>query len=424
MHYHIPMTDEKTDDSLKKPDHTTVSHEDTAEEELLSHTLKNDALEEDLNEVEPKRHLKAFVFFIIVCTIIGLAWQNRDRIHDAKEKISRTFNDIGQGFGFAADEPNHKKLDVFKAGDEQPKKEIISSVAPIVQIPEDTNTFVENSQLPHEILPQNTVVDSLSEENEEQAVEGSILFPDILSDVVVDNQKEEADDANSEQQDVISRIEADIHDTQQINGANTSRSLQSESDNGFNQEERAALTQQVATLKRELKQEKRKSDKQRKFLKHFHLFSQHMLEGKNAETSYRRVVQYAPDIMKEEITYFAPFITTGIANNQQLQHMFDNSLESAFALPLPGEESSISAHLNHWFQSLVTIRKAGLHEGNDDEAIIARAEQSLKKGDVQQTIDELDRLSVEKIGYFADFIRYARNSIQARYKLEKMREVL
>ncbi|MCE2927457.1 MAG: hypothetical protein LW823_07450 [Rickettsiales bacterium] len=58
-------------------------------------------------------------------------------------------------------------------------------------------------------------------------------------------------------------------------------------------------------------------------------------------------------------------------------------------------------------RSLVSIRKVGEPEGSSDEAILARAETKLSRGDMQGSLDELKDLSVNTANVFAAWIANA-----------------
>ncbi len=439
------MTDKKTDKDVKKPEGAAPTDKNSAEKDKkpaenkpLSKTVKGDA-PEDSNDIFQKtgttRHLKAFVFLIILFTVIGMVWQNRDRIDDVKTKITRTFNGIGDGFGFASDTPTHKKLDVFKAGDEQPQKEALSPKKPAADIPERADmTLAEkvaenNGEQTAPAEDENTK-DITPSDTEEADIPDPVLFPDILSDVIDDtvdevtipesiqeNPTQDEDEAQEREESAVTAVEENAEKLQRLNAENDALEQRY-------QEKIDALEAELSTLRGSLKKAKRDTKEQRELLKRFHVFSELMLEGKNAETAYRRLMKYAPEYIEDDMAFFAPLVTTGIADIDQLKALFSRSVEAAFSPSQPEEAAGAWAHATHWFKSLVVVRKTGFHEGEDDETIIARAEQELQQGDVDQAISELEGLSVENSKYFSDFMRKARINIQARHKLKKMRDIL
>lgn len=101
-----------------------------------------------------------------------------------------------------------------------------------------------------------------------------------------------------------------------------------------------------------------------------------------------------PDLVKP-LTDAESYASTGVATLQQLQQQFDQAIHPA--LESAQEKESMLDNL----RSLVKIRKTGeTQKGDDDEAIIARAEAKLSRGDVAAALSEIETLSPQGAAIF------------------------
>lgn len=100
--------------------------------------------------------------------------------------------------------------------------------------------------------------------------------------------------------------------------------------------------------------------------------------------------------LKETLSPLSSASFTGVATLDQLKEQFAHAIAPALA-PDNGEKS-----LAQNLRSLVKIRKVGeAQKGKDDEAIIARAEAKLAKGDVAGALQETESLSPRAMKDFA-----------------------
>jgi hypothetical protein len=80
-----------------------------------------------------------------------------------------------------------------------------------------------------------------------------------------------------------------------------------------------------------------------------------------------------------------------------------------------------------WLSTLhkfITIRKIGEQEGDDDEAILARAEVKLTQGDVNGALKEIEQLTPESQEIFAPWAQDAQNWLDANDNLSKLQLLL
>jgi hypothetical protein len=94
------------------------------------------------------------------------------------------------------------------------------------------------------------------------------------------------------------------------------------------------------------------------------------------------------DAIIAALNQLKPYAEKGVLTYEQLRTQFDTHLNKALA---PEDDASSWAHR---LQSLIRIRKVGEQQmGDDDEAILARAEAKLDRHDVSGAVKELETLS-------------------------------
>lgn len=121
-----------------------------------------------------------------------------------------------------------------------------------------------------------------------------------------------------------------------------------------------------------------------------------------------------PDL-KPVIAPIAPQAALGIASLESLMQHFESSIHPA--LSGDNQENSFSANL----QSLIKIRKIGEdQQGNDDEAILARAESAIQKGNVARALQEVNALSTQAAPQFSHWKKQASYYLQAQSILDKL----
>ncbi len=125
-----------------------------------------------------------------------------------------------------------------------------------------------------------------------------------------------------------------------------------------------------------------------------------------------------PD-MKEKLTPLTQASSTGIATLAQLQEQFSRVITPALAQE--GSEKSIAQNL----RSLVKIRKVGeTQTGTDDQAVIARAEAKLAKGDVAAALQETSTLSPHALETFVAWQERAKEHLTAQAAMATLQSQL
>lgn len=106
---------------------------------------------------------------------------------------------------------------------------------------------------------------------------------------------------------------------------------------------------------------------------------------------------------------------TGIATLAQLQEQFASAIHATQAPD--GEEKSLKSNL----RSLIKIRKVGAaQKGEDDDAIIARAEAKLKEGNIAAALAEIENLSGLTAQHFAAWKNRATAHLEAQASLTRL----
>lgn len=125
-----------------------------------------------------------------------------------------------------------------------------------------------------------------------------------------------------------------------------------------------------------------------------------------------------PD-MKETLTPLTQESSTGVATLTQLQEQFSHTITPA--LTQNDGEKSLAQNL----RSLVKIRKIGeAQKGTDDQAVIARAEAKLAKGDVAAALQETSTLSPRALQNFAPWQERAKAHLAAQAAMAALQNQL
>jgi len=156
----------------------------------------------------------------------------------------------------------------------------------------------------------------------------------------------------------------------------------------------------IATLKTQL------ADTQAKSLRRLSLMAAFgtLKDAAQRGESFAEPLQQMNDLAKDDapiqalLTQLAPYAKDGAATLPMLQSQFEAAIPQALA---PDNSNTLMHHL----QSLIRIRKVGEQQtGGSDEAIIARAEAKLNRGDVKAGADELATLSPPAAAAFATWV--------------------
>lgn len=117
---------------------------------------------------------------------------------------------------------------------------------------------------------------------------------------------------------------------------------------------------------------------------------------------------------KELLAILAPHAVKGIMTEQEMLADFEKAATAA--LSPDAKPGTVMGNL----KTLVRIRKVGTPEGTDDEAIIARAENALKNGNVDDCLLSLRELSPPAAATFATWSQDAQHSVSVRNAMSSL----
>jgi hypothetical protein len=109
----------------------------------------------------------------------------------------------------------------------------------------------------------------------------------------------------------------------------------------------------------------------------------------------------------------SPLGSTGVASLDDLRVSFGGLISSTLRANSLPEDAGYWANTKNWFSSLVVIRKTGEVTGEDDEAIIARAEVSLVEKNLIKTITLVEGLSDPALEVLEPWLQEAKARIIA-----------
>lgn len=115
-----------------------------------------------------------------------------------------------------------------------------------------------------------------------------------------------------------------------------------------------------------------------------------------------------------------PYALSGVHNIQELRSEFTLLIPQMIRASKQQSADDSESHFSNAMHSLITIRKVGDVEGDDTEAIIARAEQALQLGHLEKTVDELAALEGEP----AKIIALWYNNASALLKVNQLFETM
>lgn len=121
--------------------------------------------------------------------------------------------------------------------------------------------------------------------------------------------------------------------------------------------------------------------------------------------------------LKELLNQLAPYAPKGILTLAEAQKQFEALAPKALS---PKKNNSLLGNVG----SLITIRKVGDAKGNDDEAIIARAETKLSRGDANGALKEIATLSPPAAPVFSEWVNALQASLRAREILDALQLML
>jgi hypothetical protein len=185
----------------------------------------------------------------------------------------------------------------------------------------------------------------------------------------------------------------------------------------------AELSQQVQTLKEQLKK-REKAEKQH--LSTLRAFIELREKVETSQPFDKELISFLqssqlPEKVRKSVSYLSTFADEGIASMDTLRREFAHALTRFYqednTTNKKTNDETMSAGFSRWAQSLVTIRKVGVsHQEKNDEDILARAEAYLAGGDLSRALEEVTQLSVHATPYFNEWHMQA----TARKESERM----
>lgn len=131
----------------------------------------------------------------------------------------------------------------------------------------------------------------------------------------------------------------------------------------------------------------------------------------------------ADPALDEAVTMLMPVSTTGVKTRDQLVAEFPNIVRSVREAETIGEEAPWYRRALASVQELVTVRPApGEVPGTDPDAILARAEGRLDRGNLEGAIDALSELEGRPLAAAAVWIAEARARLDAEIALDRLTE--
>lgn len=101
--------------------------------------------------------------------------------------------------------------------------------------------------------------------------------------------------------------------------------------------------------------------------------------------------------------------TRQVSKAEELAERLTQTARDYLHIASTNEDASVWDKTIHNLTSSIHIRKVGTnHQGDDDGAIIARAEAQIDSGDIDEALAELDQLSPNAAEFFASWVTLAK----------------
>jgi hypothetical protein len=128
--------------------------------------------------------------------------------------------------------------------------------------------------------------------------------------------------------------------------------------------------------------------------------------------------------LNESLDILNSYSDEGVPTLPELTKEFSELVRIALKPSLP-ENSTFSERLKSNLSSLVVIRKVGEHQkGLSLEAILARAEAHLDKGELEAAVAEVESMTVSEQGQFTDWLSDARTRLSIPATLSDIQQAL
>jgi uroporphyrinogen-III synthase len=117
--------------------------------------------------------------------------------------------------------------------------------------------------------------------------------------------------------------------------------------------------------------------------------------------------------MQKSLRRLAPYAKTGVLSRARLQKELKATAGDIVMAKLKGEDATVQDKVMQRFAKLVKIRKVGDISGDTPDAVVARAQLLLDKGDVRGAMTELNKLEGPEAQAAAPFMNQAAGSLLA-----------
>lgn len=174
--------------------------------------------------------------------------------------------------------------------------------------------------------------------------------------------------------------------------------------------------EQVGSLKEQVNDLRLNNARQLAALTSFHALKESISRGEPYAARLAQLTQAADGnaAAQEQLSILQPYADKGVATLSVLRTQFDSIAPQA--LMAGSQEGTLASNLH----KLVRIRKVGEQPGNDDEAVIARAETRLTDGELDAAIKELAQLSPPAVAVFAPWAGKAQEVVRVRNALDAL----
>jgi hypothetical protein len=158
----------------------------------------------------------------------------------------------------------------------------------------------------------------------------------------------------------------------------------------------------------------------------FYQLQSMVLLGKPYADEYTQFSEMIGDAqgLNESLDILNSYSDEGVPTLPELTKEFSELVRIALKPSLP-ENSTFSERLKSNLSSLVVIRKVGEHQkGLSLEAILARAEAHLDKGELEAAVAEVESMTVSEQGQFTDWLSDARTRLSIPATLSDIQQAL
>lgn len=187
-----------------------------------------------------------------------------------------------------------------------------------------------------------------------------------------------------------------------------------------------AIKEEVEKLHQSVENDQKSQWQKIKLLTAFNNVKQAVLSGDEYHHALTAFSMAAKELPQTEnwVATLTQYQSAGIKTEGGLRKDFAKAIKAYWQESNAGSDTQWS-EVKRNLSQLVVIRKVGEdHEGNDDGAIIARAEAWLEKHHINKAVDELNALSDVARPIFAAWIDAANTHINAHHMMNEIQQVI